>query len=187
MSEGYDMEIRKATEKDIDAMVKIWHEMHVNNEKHDDRYYALKPKEEAIKIKKKLYSKLLNDPKYLMLVMDLDGRIIGYVYVEIIQRDPTFEIEYLAQINEVSVTKEFQEKGFFSSAYVQIMKILKNHEIPIKLIMAEMDLENPAISAYWKINFYKRAFRLICWTEDAEEFISKRMEKKQKKAELKNK
>ena len=179
------MEIRKATEKDIDDMVKLWYEMHVFNEKYDDRYYALKPKEEAIKLKKEVYSKLIKDPKYIMLVMDLDGKIIGYVYVEIIQRDPTFEIEQIAQINEVSVTKEFQEKGFFSSAYIQIMKILKNHDIPIKLLMAEMDLENPAISAYWKINFYKRAFRLICWTEDAEEFISKRMEKKQKKAERK--
>ena len=179
------MEIRKATDKDVDTMVKLWYEMHVFNQRFDDRYYALKPKDESLKLKKELYLKLIKDPNFVMLVMDLDGKIIGYVYVELIQRDPVYEIEKIAQINEVSVTKEFQEKGFFSEAYVQIMKFLNTHDI--KLLMAEMDLENPAISAYWKINFYKRAFRLICWTEDAEEFISKRLENKQKKAERKKK
>jgi len=179
------MKIRKATDKDVDTMVKLWYEMHVFNERFDDRYYALKPKEEVLKLKKELYLKLIKDPNFIILAMDLEGKLIGYVYVEIIQRDPVFLIEQIAQINEVSVTKEFQEKGFFSEAYVQIMKILNTHNI--KLLMAEMDLENPAISAYWKINFYKRAFRLICWTEDAEEFINKRLEKKQKKAERKKK
>ncbi len=177
------MEIRKAEEKDIDIIVNLWYEMHVFNERFDDRYYAIKPKEEALKIKRKSYLELIKDPDSILIIMESDGKVIGYVNVKIIQRDPVYEVNKIANVQEVSVTKEFREKGFFSTASIKIMQILKSYDI--KLLTADVDLENPAISSYWKLNYYKRAFKLICWTEDTEEFMKERLEKKQKRKERK--
>ena len=121
----------------------------------------------------------MENPFFFPLIMEDEGKIVGYMITEIKEREPFYKAAKIARIREVFLLPECQGKGFFTNAYQKIMEFLKKHDI--SLIDAEMDLSNPALARYYKVNLYKRAFRLISWVSDTEEFFRKIDERKKKK------
>ena len=158
------MNIRRAKSEDIEQLCELWWEMHSFNADFDDRYYLTKPKDECIKIKKEIFKDLMKKENNLIWVSEDNGKLVGYVYVEIIDRPPYYEYKKIAKIQEASITKDSQQKGIFRNVWGIISEeLLKNG---IKMTELEIDLNNPAHFAYWKVNFYKRLWHMVCFLED---------------------
>ena len=158
------MNIRRANSNDLQTIAKLWWDMHDFNSKYDDRYYETITKEECIKYKFNFLKDLIDNPNHLIWVTENENEIIGYVYVEIIERPPIFKYNRFAKVQEASIKRKYQQKGIFRKNFEVITKELINQNI--KLAELEIDLDNPAQMAYWKVKFYKRLIHMICWLED---------------------
>ena len=173
------MPIRELKEEDIDIIAEFWWYLQEMNIEYDDRYYEITSKEDALIYKKEYYKALMGNPFFFPLVIEDEGKIVGYMITEIKEREPFYKAAKVARIREVFLLPKCQGKGLFRNTYKKIMEFLKEHDI--NLIDAEMDLSNPALARYYKVNLYKRGFRLISWVSDTEEFFKKREEKKKQK------
>ncbi|MFX1450283.1 MAG: GNAT family N-acetyltransferase [Promethearchaeota archaeon] len=158
------MEIRKAKSADLKRITELWWEMHEFNAEFDDRYYETKPKDECIAWKQDFFKTILDKEDHLIWVAEEDSDIVGYVWIQILERPPIFTYNRLAKIQEASITKDYRQKGVFRKTYEMLLKELKSKDI--KMAELEIDLNNPAHFAYWKVNFYKRLWHMICWLED---------------------
>ncbi|MHA1144176.1 MAG: GNAT family N-acetyltransferase [Candidatus Helarchaeota archaeon] len=172
------MSCRKAEDKDIDSMVNLWWKLHEYNSKFDKNYYAISSKEDALEYKRKYYKNIINDENFFISIIESeDERVVGYILGEVRERDPFYVANKFGRLHEASVDPNFQQKGLFIKAYLGFLKFLKEKDID--LVDAEMDLENSALAAYWKLNYYKRSFKLISWIKKTEYFI-RRLEKRKK-------
>ncbi|MHA1301170.1 MAG: GNAT family N-acetyltransferase [Candidatus Helarchaeota archaeon] len=158
------MNIRRAKLEDVEQISELWWEMHDFNADFDDRYYETKPKEECIKWKNDFFKKILNNEDDLIWVAEDNGKLVGYIYVQIIERPPYYKYNKIAKIQEASITKDYQQKGIFRKSW----DIISNEMLSKGIQMAELeiDLNNPAHFAYWKVSFYKRLWHMVCFLED---------------------
>ncbi len=178
------MSYRKAEEKDVEIILDLWWKLHEYNHKFDKKYYAITSEEDALNYKRNYYQKIIKDKKFIVLIIETkEKEIAGYLVGEIKNRDPFYWANKYGTLLEISVNPKYQNQGLFTNAYGEFLRFLKDEGID--LIDAEIDLENSApLAAYWKINFYKRAFHLISWIEETEKFMRK-LEKKKKLAQIK--
>lgn len=173
-----EVSFRRAEEKDIATMVDLWWGLHEYNSKFDKNYYAITSKEDALKYKRRYYGEIMNNENFFISVVESEEKkVVGYIIGEIIDRDPFYQANRLGKIHETGVDPNYQQKGLFMKAYLGFINFLK--EKGIDLINADMDVENAAVAAYWKVNFYKRAFKIIAWIKETEKFMH-RVEKKKK-------
>ena len=171
------MSFRKAEKKDIDTMLAYWWGLHEYNAKFDNNYYAISSKEDALKFKRDYYNKIINDDKYFIVIIENeDPQPVGYILGEIMNRDSFYTANKYGCLREASVDPEYQQKGLFMKAYLAWSSFLK--EKGIDLIDSNIDLENKAVAAYWKLNYYKREFKLISWIKETENFLRKLEKKK---------
>ncbi len=158
------MNIRHAKLDDLQQIAELWWEMHNFNSNFDDRYYDTKPKDECIEWKYGSLKEILDKPDHLIWVAEENNNVVGYVYVQILERPPIFIYNQIAKVQEASITKEYQQKGVFKQSWNIILNELKDKNI--KMAELEIDLNNPAHFAYWKVNFYKRLWHMICFFDD---------------------
>lgn len=157
------MNIRRANINDFQAMAELWWELNNFNSKYDKEYYATKPKDECIDYKINYYEKVIDDPNHLIWVVEDEEIVFGYVYVELVERPPIFKYNRFARIQEASINPVYQKQGVFRNMFkIIIEELLKND---ILLVDLEIDLDNPAQMAYWKVQFYKRLIHMICWLD----------------------
>jgi GNAT superfamily N-acetyltransferase len=159
-----DAIIRRAKVEDIKSMTELWWEMHAFNAGYDDRYYETKPKEECMEYKEKFFKEIIDKPNHVIWVAEDEGKIVGYTYVEIIERPPIYVYRNFAKIQEASITERYRGRGVFRQFFDIVRKYLVDKGI--KMSELEIDLDNPAQMAYWKIKFYKRLIHMVAWLED---------------------
>ena len=178
------MSYRKAEEKDIEEILVAWWALHEYNHKFDKKYYAITSKEDALTYKREHYVKMIKDENFLVLIIESEEKeFAGFLVGKIKTRPPFYWANKIGTLLEISVNPKYQGQGLFTKAYGEFLRYLKDEGID--LIDAEIDLENSApLAAYWKINFYKRAFHLISWIGESEKFMRK-LEKKKKLAKKK--
>ena len=171
------MSYRKANKNDINTILQYWWELHEYNAKFDKKYYAISSKEEALKYKRDYYEKIIGDDNFFIVIIeDEENKPIGYILGEIMERDPFYIENKYGHLREASVDPKYQQKGLFMKAYLAWSAFLKDKGID--LIDSNIDLENKAVAAYWKLNYYKREFKLISWIKETESFLRKLEKKK---------
>lgn len=171
------MSYRKAERKDIDIMLEYWWGLHEYNVKFDKNYYAISSREQALEIKKKYYEKIIDDDNFFIVIIENEEKKpVGFILGEIISRDQFYIANKYGLLREASVDPNYQQKGLFMKAYLGWSAFLK--ERGIDLIESNIDLENKAVAAYWKLNYYKREFKLISWIKETENFLRKLEKKK---------
>ncbi|MHA1381201.1 MAG: GNAT family N-acetyltransferase [Candidatus Helarchaeota archaeon] len=158
------MNIRYAKSEDVKQISELWWEMHDFNAEFDDRYYQTKPKNECIEWKNIFFENILKKEDHIVWVAEENGQIVGYVYIQILERPPYYKYDKVAKIQEASITKEFQQKGVFRKSWDIISKEMLDRGV--KMAELEIDLNNPAHFAYWKVSFYKRLWHMVCFLED---------------------
>ncbi|MDP3990493.1 MAG: GNAT family N-acetyltransferase [archaeon] len=147
------MLIRKAKKVDIESIHKLDRESTRYHKKFDADFYTIS--EKWWKIKKDSQLKAIKSPTNLVLVAELDEKVVGYIwgYVETIMKNK------IGKIQELIVTSKQRGKGIGKELIKRMLDFFKERECVISEI--EVFVENlPTIQVYEKAGFKKREYKM---------------------------
>ncbi len=147
------MNIRKAKKDDIESIHKLDRESVKYHKRFDRDFYTIS--EKWWKIKKDSQIKAIKSPTNLILVAEVDKKIIGYIwgYVEIIMKHK------IGKIQELIVTSKQRGKGIGKELIKRMLDFFKNRKCVISEI--EVFADNvPTVKVYEKAGFRKREYKL---------------------------
>jgi GNAT superfamily N-acetyltransferase len=155
------MEISKATENDLPAMVDLWWEMQSSHNHYDPQFYKTKSESECRILAQTYFSIMLADKTHLILLANDAEKTVGMIHIQIGIKPPVFSLERFASIREVVIAKPYRNRGIF--------KLLLNHSKDllrlenINLLEVTVDISNPAAETYKHNGFIAREQLMINW------------------------
>ena len=147
------MLIRKAKKEDIESIHKLDRESTKYHKKFDKDFYTIS--EKWWKIKKNSQLKSIKSPTNLILVSEIDGKVVGYIwgYIETIMKHK------IGKIQELIVTSKQRGKGIGKELIKHILDFFKTKECVVSEI--EVFVKNlPTIQVYEKIGFKKKEYKM---------------------------
>ncbi len=147
------MMIRKAKKEDIESIHKLDRESTKYHRKFDKDFYTIS--EKWWKIKKDSQIKAIKSPTNLILVSEIDGKVVGYIwgYIETIMKNK------IGKIQELIVTSKQRGKGIGTRLIKQMLDFFKDKKCIISEI--EVFVENlPTIQVYEKAGFKKKEYKM---------------------------
>ncbi len=145
--------IRKAKKEDIESIHKLDRESTKYHRKFDKDFYTIS--EKWWKIKKDSQIKAIKSPTNLILVSEIDGKVVGYIwgYIETIMKNK------IGKIQELIVTSKQRGKGIGTRLIKQMLDFFKDKKCIISEI--EVFVENlPTIQVYEKAGFKKKEYKM---------------------------
>ena len=147
------MNIRKAKKEDIESIHKLDKESTKYHKKFDRDFYTIS--EKWWKIKKDSQIKAIKSPTNLILVAEIDEKVVGYIwgYAETIMKHK------IGKIQELIVTSKQRGKGIGKELIKHMLDFFKDRKCIISEI--EVFVENlPTIKVYEKAGFRKREYKM---------------------------
>lgn len=147
------MIIRKAKKEDIESIHKLDEESTKYHKKFDRDFYTIS--EKWWKIKKDSQINAIKSPTNLILVAEIDDKVVGYIwgYVEIIMKHK------IGKIQELIVTSKQRGKGIGKELIKRMLDFFKEKKCIISEI--EVFVENlPTIKVYEKAGFKKKEYKM---------------------------
>jgi len=145
--------IRQAKKEDIKSIHKLDIESTRYHKKFDKDFYTIS--EKWWKIKKDSQIKAIKSPTNLILVAEVDEKVVGYIwgYIETIMKHK------IGKIQELIVTSEQRGKGIGKELIKNMLNFFKERKCVISEI--EVFVENlPTIKVYEKAGFRKREYKM---------------------------
>jgi ribosomal protein S18 acetylase RimI-like enzyme len=143
------MGIRKAEIMDLERITQLWFEMmtfHINK---DNKY---RMKQNAIDIYRNYANETILDPEKGVFVYEDGHTLFGYLFVEISDLPPVYEVEKIASVTEISVKQEMRRKGIGQSLLKSAELWAKNRGI--NRIECIVSANNEVSQSFWKKNGY---------------------------------
>ncbi len=145
--------IRKGKKEDIESIHKLDRESTKYHKKFDKEFYTIS--ENFWKKKKYSQIKAIKSPTNLILVAELNEKIVGYIwgYVQTIMKDK------IGKIQELIVTSKHRKKGIGGELTQKMLEFFKREGCIYSEI--EVFVENkPTVKFYEKIGFKKRLYKM---------------------------
>ena len=155
-----DIEVRKATPEDADAIIKIWWQLMLEHRKRDPWYFDLMPELEAKADYKSYLVECMKKARQAVLVACVDGEAGGFVHGMPLDRPPVYKDEMIGRVATLAVDTRFRRAGLGK-------KLLQGLESEFrKMGLTSMDLmvdyKNPEAQALYKSEgFYEREYHLV--------------------------
>jgi ribosomal protein S18 acetylase RimI-like enzyme len=149
------MKIRKATQADIESIMKLWKEL-MNFHIERDSYFDIAnnaPEKFAKFIKEKLDS---ND--YCILVAEDNGRVVGYCLAKK-DKHPLFKAPDYSEIFDLVITREFRRKGIGSALLDKVFNWC--FEKGIKRVEVKVALANEVSRKFWRKMGFKPCMEIL--------------------------
>ncbi|MBU3897302.1 MAG: GNAT family N-acetyltransferase [Nanoarchaeota archaeon] len=143
------MLIRTAKKSDIAIINKLDRESIKYHKKFDKDFHTVS--ENFWKIKKRSHKKAINNPTNLILVAELNGEVVGYIW-GYIKKIMKYKI---GKIQELVVTSKQRKKGIGTKLINNMLRFFKGK----KCIISEIDVfvgNLPTVEVYEKAGFIKR-------------------------------
>jgi ribosomal protein S18 acetylase RimI-like enzyme len=143
------IQLRPATEDDLEAIVYLWQEMmdfHIEQ----DAIYTLK--EGAPEIYETYAAECINDDAKLTLVAEEEGEVVGYLFGEITSPPPVYPGGRWGSINEISVSEMHRKMGIGTDLLQEAERwFFKNN---IRRVECRIGISNPVSQSFWKKHGY---------------------------------
>ena len=120
------MEIRKATQQDLEQVVKFGV---ILLKQHSDLDPYFEPVETVDKVYRTFLKGCLDSEDKLFLVAENNGRLMGYAVGVIQTRSPIFKITENGFINDVFVLEEFRKLGIAGEFLAELKKWFESKRI----------------------------------------------------------
>jgi len=144
-----NIQIRKAKQNDIDAIVKL-NEHLADYHRKVDKYY--KPSSETRKSFRKYISEIIRKRNIKILVAETDNKIVGYFIGTIEKAKPFTAPKKIGRISEVFVEEEFRKSGIGRMMFDELIRWFNKNKI--KHIELSVDSRNEiGIKAWQKFGF----------------------------------
>jgi ribosomal protein S18 acetylase RimI-like enzyme len=148
--------IREANKKDMDKIVDLWQEMMDFHIKRSD-LYQMKP--DACEIYSNYLSDVLISPEYIVLVYEVENKILGYLIATESDEPPVYE-GTVGLILEISVAEKHRNMGIGEKLVAEIEKYFISKEINrIECMVSDF---NEVSKSFWFKNGYK-PYNLMCF------------------------
>jgi ribosomal protein S18 acetylase RimI-like enzyme len=147
------MLIRKAKKEDIESIHKLDKESTRYHRKFDKDFYTIS--EKWWEIKKDSQIKAIKSPTNLILVAEINGKVVGYIwgYIETIMKNK------IGKIQELIVTSRQRGKGIGKELIKNMLDFFKGKKCIISEI--EVFVDNlSTIQVYEKVGFKKREYKM---------------------------
>jgi len=157
------MNIRKAKKEDIESIHKLDRESVKYHKKFDRDFYSIS--EKWWKIKKDSCLKAIENPANLILVSEINGKVVGYIwgFVE------TSIKNKIGRIQELIVTSRQRGKGIGKELINQMLNFFKEKKCIISEI--EVSVNNlPTVQVYERLGFKKREYKMQIKLNKTEKF-----------------
>ena len=104
------------------------------------------------------WKKFLKDKSYIIMVAEINGNIVGFMTLKIVERDKMYKIRKLGEIEAVAVNKRFTDRGYGRALYDHALKFFKSKNVGI--VNINIRVGNKAISHAKKAGFKEYDTRL---------------------------
>ncbi len=138
-------ELRKATVRDLDEIVKLNKKV-ADYHRKIDKYY--KPSSKVGVDFRKYMAGLIRKKNGLVLVAEADGKMVGYFAAKIEKPSPIFSPKRIGKISRAFVLEEYRRLGIGKMAVKEILKWFRKNKI--KHIEISVDARNEIGIRFWK-------------------------------------
>ena len=140
--------IRNAAIKDLPGIVDLWFEM---STLHDELDESFRLRSNAKDIFQKYAQSVLEDESKLSIVYETeDGEVVGYMFAEVIEQPPVYELEKIGFIGEVSVALDYRREGVGKLLLERTKEWFLNQGIT--RIDCHVAVKNSISQGFWKKN-----------------------------------
>lgn len=139
------MIVRRATEDDIDDIVKLWGEMWDFHSKFDPRFVA---SPFADRVMQEWIQDHLNRAQAVVLVAERSGRIVGYLLGMILQNPPIVPYQIFGYISEIAVTESERRKGTGRLLVEEVHRWFKKNYVTY--VEVNVSVKNAVSRGFWR-------------------------------------
>lgn len=139
------MIIRRATEDDIDDIVKLWREMWDFHSKFDPRFVA---SPFADQVMKDWIEDHLNRAQAVVLVAERSGQIVGYLLGMILQNPPIVPYQIFGYISEIAVAESERRKGTGKLLVEEAHRWFKKNYVTY--VEVNVSINNAVSRGFWR-------------------------------------
>ena len=154
------IKIRPAKIKEAREIAKLNVELMKHHLQYDELY---KIKKNAADISEKWYKKSPRSSRSLLLVAEIDKKIVGYISANIRKRPPIYLVEEWGGINGIYVQFEYRHMGIGKMFIEAAFNWFKKKEV--KYIDLDVDTNNEVAKMLWKKykfkEYWKKMYRKI--------------------------
>jgi len=144
------IEIRKATLKDLDEILKLNRELFVNE--HDNFDKTIDVKWSLGEEHREYYLKGITSKNRIEIVALVDGRIVGYLAGSVIKADEWRTLKKLVELDDMFVLENYRSYGIGSKLFSEFVKWAKSKKVERMKVLTSFSNER-AIGFYKKNGF----------------------------------
>jgi len=139
------MIVRKAKIKDADNITNLNYLLMKYHEKLD-KYYNIN--KDHSKICSKYVKKLIRSKNALVLVAEVNGKIVGTMYGSIKKRPPVMKVKKFGHLGDAFILKKYRKRGIGGKLTKELMKWFKSKRV--EFVELEVDVRNKIGLKSWK-------------------------------------
>ena len=138
--------IREARLIDLDHVVQLWTVLMGHHRALGDRLYEVEPHAPATW--RAWARRKMDDADGILLVAELDGRIVGYTLGAVGQRAPVYVVRTVGMVFDLSVDPAYRRHGIGQA----LIRALIAHfgDRGIKDLQVNFDARNPEATGFWE-------------------------------------
>lgn len=151
------MEIRPVNRQEIDKILQLWIDL-VKNQRQYDRFFELRadgPK----KMKNRLL-KYIEDENFLIPVVVLNDKIVGYALAQITTYPPFFKTDTLCEIRHMFIKEPFRNKKHGTRLLEYIKSWTQEKGVRRMELLVAAD-NKQAIKFYRSLGFHNFCLRMV--------------------------
>jgi ribosomal protein S18 acetylase RimI-like enzyme len=157
------MEIRKAREEDLDQILDIWwNDLMQYHSTLDKKFYALKPKKEAMALSRKHKQSFFGKRKKTLFVAVENEEVLGFCACGVNSRPPIYKYHKECIIGDIAVSRNHRRKGVGTALLKEVKKWGKAKGAGLAEVRVAVK-NKTALGLYKKAGFNENKYMMEAW------------------------
>ena len=158
MDKQREISVRKATDADLDDIVRIWRQLMDEHAERDPRFWGLLA--DAEEVYRKYKTDIIKGGEHVVFVAEIDSTAAGFISGQVLGRPPIFKVDKVGRVNEIVVNKDHRGVGVGQALMERMAGEFKSWGLIYVDLMVDFDNDN-ARAFYKASGFIPRELHMI--------------------------
>lgn len=140
-----EIQIRRATPEDLEAVLDLWQEMMDYHAGLDQRFQQVADSRDHFRMT--LREWMADDTQRVLVAVD-DGEIVGYIIGRIAENPPIFELRFLGHVSDICVAPEWRRQGIGRKLFAAVLNWFRRQGLPV--VQLNVAAANAVSQAFWR-------------------------------------